>query len=125
MVVLSEGESGKMTGIEIGIETIDITETTIVIEVDLTGLTEMIPIEAVMIRGVVMMTEETMARIQDIGRTNNVGREDDGAHAARIKLKDCISTMMRVTLRFNTNLQATIDFSLMTKENDCSFPFQT
>ena len=122
MVVQSEGESGKMTVVEIGIETIDITETTIVA---LTGLTEMIPIEAVMIRGVVMMTEETMARIQDIGRTNNVGREDDGAHAARIKLKDCISTMMRVTLRFNTNLQATIDFSLMTKENDCLFPFQT
>jgi hypothetical protein len=56
MVVLSEGESGKMTGVEIGIETIDITETTIVIE-------EMIPIKEVMIRGVVMMTmtEETMA----------------------------------------------------------------
>jgi hypothetical protein len=49
MVVLSEGESGKMTGVEIGIETIDITETTIVIE-------EMIPIKEVMIRGVVMMT---------------------------------------------------------------------
>jgi hypothetical protein len=61
MVVLSEGESGKMTGVEIGIETIDITETTIVIEVALPGLTEMIPIKEVMIRGVVMMTEETMA----------------------------------------------------------------
>jgi hypothetical protein len=104
MVVRSEGESGKLTGIEIGIETIDITETTIVIEVDLTGLTEMIPVEAVMIRGVVMMTEEAMARIQYIGRMNNVGREDDGAH-------ETISAMMRVTLRFNTNLQATIDFS--------------
>jgi hypothetical protein len=100
MVVLSEGESGKLTGVEIGIETIDITETTIVIEVALTGLTEMIPIEAVMIRCVVMMTEETIAQIQDIGRTNNVGREDDGVHAAQTKLKDCISTMMRVTLRF-------------------------
>jgi hypothetical protein len=44
-VVLSEGESGKMTVVEIGIETIDITETTIVA---LTGLTEMILIEAVM-----------------------------------------------------------------------------
>jgi hypothetical protein len=61
MVVLSEGESGKMTGVEIGIETIDITETTIVIEVALPVLTEMIPIKEVMIRGVVMMTEETMA----------------------------------------------------------------
>jgi hypothetical protein len=47
-----------MTVVEIGIETIDITETTIVA---LTGLTEMILIEAVMIRGVVMMTEEAMA----------------------------------------------------------------
>jgi hypothetical protein len=97
MVVLSEGESGKLTGVEIGIETIDITETTIVTEMALTGLTEMIPIEAVMISGVVvvMMTEETIAQIQDIMRTNNVGREDYGVH-------ETISTMMRVTLRFNT-----------------------
>jgi hypothetical protein len=49
---------------------------------------------------------------------NNVGREDNGVH-------ETISTMMTVTLRLNTNLQATIDFSLMTKENDCLFPFQT
>jgi hypothetical protein len=61
-----------------------------------------------MICSVVMMTEEAMARIHDIGRTNNVGREDDGVH-------ETISIMMRVTLRFNTYLQATIDCSLKTK----------
>jgi hypothetical protein len=70
------------------------------------GLTEMIPIEAFMICSVVMMTKEAMARIQ---------------------VHETISTMMRVTLRFNTNLQATIYNGLLFKdqENDCSFPFQT